>query len=107
MVRADVLYLIAESPQAHGVFEEITATRRMVYCTTRSVTMNEYYRAKDANIEPTIVFILADYSEYRGEKMCEFNGKQYRIVRTYTKNMTIELTVEEATNMLVEGDDDD
>lgn len=98
MVHADVLYLIAEHPEAHGVFEQHAESQRMVYCTIRSLTINEYYRAKDANIEPTFVFVLSDYSEYQGEKLCVYNNKRYRIVRTYVRDMEIELTVEEATN---------
>ena len=49
-------------------------------------------------MHPAFVFVLADYAEYQGEKVCVFNNVRYRIVRTYiTPQQTIELTVEEAT----------
>lgn len=98
MLCEDVIYLIAESPAAHGVFDTRVETPRMVYCTIRSVTANEYYKAKEANIEPTFVFVLSDYSEYHGEKLLTYHDKRYRVVRTYVRDMEIELTVEEATN---------
>ena len=49
------------------------------------------------NLFPTLVFTLADYAEYKGEKICEYAGKVYRIVRTYQTGGAIELTVEEVT----------
>jgi len=97
MNRSDVLFLISEEPSAHGAFDKPTETRRMVYCTVRSVGYNEYYRALENSLQPTFVFVLADYAEYEGEKICEYNGKRYRIYRTYQTGGAIELTVEEVT----------
>lgn len=102
MNRSDVLYLVAENPTAHGVFDKPTETARKVFCSVHSVGMNEFYRAKENDLHPTIVFILADYAEYKGEKIALWTPpggtqQKYRIVRTYVYNQTIELTAEEAT----------
>lgn len=98
MMRSDVLTLIAESPAAHGIFDAPTETRRTVFCFVRSVSSSEYYRALEQSLHPEFVFVLADYAEYQGEKICEYNGVRYRITRTYvTAQQSIELTVEEAT----------
>ena len=97
MYRTDVLYLVAEDPEAHGIFEATTETDRMVYCTIRSVGYQEYYRALEQDLHPTLIFILADYAEYQGEKICIWNNVRYRIIRTYQTGGAIELTVEEAT----------
>lgn len=97
MYRTDVLYLVAENPEAHGIFEATTETDRMVYCTIRSVGYQEYYRALEQDLHPTMIFILADYAEYQGEKICIWNNARYRIIRTYQTGGAIELTVEEAT----------
>lgn len=97
MLRQDVLYLVAEDPAAHGVFDEPQKVRRKVFCTVRSVGYQEYYRAMENNLFPTLVFTLTDYAEYKGEKICEYGGKVYRIVRTYQTGGAIELTVEEVT----------
>lgn len=97
MIHADVIYLIEENPEAHGIFEAHQETQRMVYAEIRSVTMSETYRAMENNIRPEYVFVLADYAEYNGEKIAIWNGKRYAIVRTYVANEKIELTVEGAT----------
>ena len=98
MIRADMITLVAEDPEAHGVFEEYEADSRDVFAEIRSVGYSEFYAAKSAGIEPSIVFVLADYMEYDGEKIVLFNDEQYRVVRTYTNGQTIELTCERATN---------
>ena len=97
MIRRDVLYLVAENPKSHGIFDKPAETERMVYCTVRSVGMSEFYRAMENALRPSWVFTLADYAEYRGEKICVYHGTRYRIVRTYVADHAIELTVEEAT----------
>lgn len=97
MMRSGVLYLVAESPETHGVFDPPTETQRMVYCTIKSVGYQEYYRAMENALRPSLVFVLADYAEYQDEKTCVYEGKRYQIIRTYiTAQQTIELTVEEA-----------
>ena len=97
MLFRDVLTLIAEQPSAHGVTERPIITKRTVYCTVRSVGMNESYQALTNGLHPQFVFVLSDYADYAGQKICEYNGKRYRIVRTYRNNQAIELTVEEVT----------
>lgn len=98
MMRQDIIYLVSESPEAHGIFETHTETQRKVYCAIKSVGYNEYYRAMEQNLRPSMVFVLSDFSEYQGEKICVYDDVRYRIVRTYiTPQQTIELTVEEAT----------
>ena len=98
MMRQDVLYLVKEIPGAHGIFAAVTEEQRMVYAAIRSVGYQEYYRALEQELHPTFVFVLADYAEYDGEKVCVYNNVRYRVVRTYiTPQQTIELTVEEAT----------
>lgn len=97
MLFRDVLTLIGETPTAHGVTDPYTESERTVYCTVRSVGMNEAYQALANGLRPQFVFILSDYADYKNEKICIYNGKKYRIVRTYRNNQSIELTVEEVT----------
>lgn len=95
MVRADVLTLISETPEAHGRFDEPTETRRDVYCTVRSVGMREAYEALSHGLRPEWVFVLTHSFEYQGEKRCEFRGLPYTVLRTYvTEADGIEITVE-------------
>ena len=98
MMRSDVITLIGENPEAHGIFDKSTETQRTVYCGIKSISMNEYYKAMEQDLRPTCIFVLADYAEYQGEKIAVWHDTRYRIVRTFiTAQQTIELTVEEAT----------
>ena len=107
MLRADVIYLIDETPGTHGYFDKPTYRERMVYCTVRSVGMNEYYRAHEQGLNPEIVFELADCSDYNGERLIRWGERAattfepediryYRVIRTYVDGLKIELTCEEA-----------
>lgn len=83
MVRANVLTLIGEDPHAHGAFEQVEETRRKVYCTVRSASYNDILVSKSEGLRPELVFRLTHDFEYKGEKICEFNGVKYNIDRTY------------------------
>lgn len=95
----DVLYLISESPEAHGIFnDKVTETQRMVFCRIKSVSRYEYFRGLDNGLDLTYVFTLQDAIEYQGEKICEYHSVRYRIARTYVNNDgSIDLTVERIT----------
>lgn len=79
------------------MFEATTEKENQVFCTVKSVGMNEAYQAMSNGLKPSFVFVLSDYSDYNGEKICKYNGTRYRIVRTYRSGQSIELTVEEVT----------
>lgn len=97
MMFRDVLNLISEAPGAHGAFDAVTETSRQVFCTVRTVGMTEAYTAMSYGLHPELVFLLSDYTDYAGEKICEYQGKRYRVVRTYRANQGLELTCEEVT----------
>lgn len=98
MIFRDVLNLVGETPVAHGVFDNtVVEASRQVYCSVRTVGMNEAYQAMANGLKPQYVFVLSDYTDYEGEKICEYQGKRYRIVRAYRNNQGIELTAEEIT----------
>lgn len=99
MIRADVIYLIAETPGAHGFFDKPTYTERMVYCTVSSVGRTEYYQAHVQGLEPTVVFTLTEAGDYDGERILRWNGRVYRVIRTYVDGLGIELTCEEAPDV--------
>ena len=97
MMFRDVITLVSESPAAHGVLDEITETQKQVYCSVRSVGMSEAYQAMSNGLHPQFVFVLSDYADYGGEKVVIYNGKRYRVIRTYRQNQGLEMTVEEVT----------
>ena len=109
MICDDVIYLISEDPAAHGTFDKPTETRTMCYCRINSVNRTEFYKARENGIQPVYIFTLSEYADYHGEKIAEYNGKRYRVIRSYVGasndrrnnseigHHSVELTVGEAT----------
>ena len=97
MIKAGTVTLIREAVGAHGVGTEPTEIRRKVYCTLRSIGMQEAYQAMGIGLNPELKVILRHDFEYKGESLCEMNGIRYRIIRTYvTEDDGIELTLQKA-----------
>ena len=95
MLKADVLTLIAVSPEAGGVGTDRIETRRDVFCTVRSIGQQEAYLAMGQGLNPELKVILAHDFEYAGEGLCELGGVRYEILRTYvTEADGIELTLQ-------------
>ena len=83
MLRADVVTLISETPDAHGVYDETTAAERDVLCTVRSASYRDIQAAGSDGLRPELVFRLAQDFEYQGERICRYKGLVYNIDRTY------------------------
>ncbi|MCM3783673.1 phage head closure protein [Neobacillus mesonae] len=65
-----------------------------VYCRLQSVGRTEFYNAASQGMKPEMVFIIHAY-EYEGQQIVKFEGKQYRVIRTFqTGTEEIELTCE-------------
>lgn len=94
MARSDVINLIAESPKAHGIYDNPMTSERTVFVTVRSIGMTEKYTAMSQGLAPEIKFELAAPEEYQGEKLCRYHGTMYHIIRTYETEETVELIAE-------------
>lgn len=68
--------------------------KTLVYCAIKSVGRGEFYNAASNGLKPEIIFVIHNY-EYNGEKEVQFEGKRYKVIRTYSSNFEeIELTCE-------------
>ena len=74
-----------------------TETRRDVFCGLRSIGQQEFYQSHATDFRPEIKFVLADYLEYNGETLAEYDGRRYRIIRTYRTGQTLELVAQRAS----------
>lgn len=54
----------------------------MVFVQPRGVYNAEFYNAAQAGLHPTITFMLTNRADYEGQKVIEFEGKEYSIIRT-------------------------
>ena len=71
-----------------------TETKRAVFC---GIRQQEFYQSHATDFRPEIKFVLADYLEYNGETLAEYDGQRYRIIRTYRTGQTLELVAQRAS----------
>ena len=71
-------------------------TKREVFCGFRSIGLREFYAANSTDYRPELKLVLADYLDYNGETLADYNGTRYRILRTYRTGQELELTLEKA-----------
>ena len=72
-------------------------TTRTVFCRMASIGQREYYEAQAVDVYPECKFILADYLEYDNERLCEYDGQRYRVLRTYRTGQELEIVVTRAS----------
>lgn len=82
-------------------------TRREVFAQLGNIGMREFYAANASDFHPEAKFILTDYFDYEGEKLVEYNGELFRVLRTYRNGQELELTVERAPVDDIEEDEVD
>lgn len=70
--------------------------QREVFCRFGSIGMREFYAASATDFHPELKLILFDYLDYEGENLVDYDGKRYRILRTYRTGQELELTLEKA-----------
>lgn len=95
----EVLLLIQ---QTQGVDEYgdpvVTETAREVFAKLGSIGQKEFYQAHAVGLQPEMKFVLADYLDYEGEALAEYDGQRYRILRTYRNGKELELTLYREVN---------
>lgn len=83
----EVITLIFRTPGTDDI------TKRDVFAGLRSIGQAEFYQANAVDIHPEAKFVLADYLDYNGETLLDYNGQRYHVLRTYRDGQQLELTV--------------
>ncbi len=73
-------------------------TTREVLGQLGSVGQTEFYQAHGVGLKPELKFVLADYLDYEGETLVEYEGQRYRVLRTYRSGQELELTLYQEVN---------
>lgn len=60
--------------------QSVTSTD--VFVQPRGVYNAEFYNAAQAGLHPSITFVLTNRADYNGEKLIEWEGKDFNIIRT-------------------------
>lgn len=61
--------------------EVIAYTDKTVYVQPRGVYHAEFYNAAQSGLHPSITFMLTNKADYSGEKLIEWEGKLYDVIR--------------------------
>lgn len=62
--------------------EILTVTETTVFVHPRGVYNAEFYNAAQAGLHPSITFDLTNKADYNGERLIEWEGKSYNVIRT-------------------------
>ena len=73
-----------------------TFTSRNVFAAVKSITQSEFYQAQAVGFKPEIKFVIADFLDYQGEKILNYQpfggeAEDYTIIRTYRNGLNLEL----------------
>lgn len=89
----DVLNLIREKRTVNEYGGPVVQeTARQVFCRVESIGTKEFYQAAATGLRPEIKFVLADYYDYAGEQLIDYNGTRYQVLRTYRTGQELEIT---------------
>lgn len=62
--------------------ETLTYNEKTVMVMPRSVYNSEFYNAAQVGLHPSIVLEISNRADYNGEKLVEFEGELYDVIRT-------------------------
>ena len=71
-------------------------TKREVLCGFRSIGIKEFYQANASDFHPELKLVLADHLDYENEKLVDYDGQRYRVLRTYRAGQELEIVLEKA-----------
>lgn len=81
-----MIYLISTTISKNAIANSITIkTKKETYAEKNSIRQSEHYQAAASGLKPEIMFTIRA-EEYKDESLLEFEGKEYKIIRTYEKN---------------------
>ena len=95
----EVLTLIRQTQGVDNFGDPVlTEADRDVFGRLSSIGQSEFYQAQAVGLKPELKFILADYLDYEGETLVEYNGQRFRVLRTYRTGQELELVLYQEVN---------
>lgn len=97
----DVLYLISETVQVDDSTGDWVTEKssKPCFCEVKSISMSEFYQANAEGFKPELKFVIADYLDYNDERIVNYDGRDYEVIRTYrSQGNSLEITVQRQVN---------
>ena len=74
--------LITFSPDAHGVGEAVTETKRHVKVQELSLTQAEVYQSGGEGLSPEAKLLIPYDRDYKGERELDYRGERWKVLRS-------------------------
>ena len=55
--------------------------------------------AQSSGLKPELKFVIADYLDYQNEPELMFNNRKYQVLRTFKKDISLEITAAGGVNV--------
>lgn len=78
-----LIRLVPTGKDADGFELPPTEERRLIFCNKLNIGQGEFYKATQAGIKVEAKCEVHT-ADYHGETLCEFEGKKYGVLRTYS-----------------------
>ena len=88
------LVAITKAIDSYGDMTE-TESKTQVFARLKSVGMSEFYQANATGFKPEIKFIVSDWLDYNGERIVEWDGLRFDVIRVYRNGLEVELTCQQ------------
>ena len=83
---SDTVDLIAETSDTNDMADPVTVeSSRTVFANRKSIRQTEFYQAAATGLRPEWMFEVRSM-EYGGESKLRHEGRDYSIIRTYSRN---------------------
>lgn len=84
----DIAFLKGEPEVTYDRYgnEKLEYRRTPVFVLTRGVYQSEFYSAAQLGLTPSIVLIISNRMDYAGQKIVEFHGEDYDVIRADWNN---------------------
>lgn len=95
---AKLIRKITNSFDKYGNAQQVRE-ERTVYVMPRGIYSSEFYDAAQLGLKPSVTLTLANRADYKGEKVLEYDGKLYNVIRVdwNAQRDAISLVCEERT----------
>lgn len=99
MIDTAELILVVTNSDASGTEVDSIVSRKGILCSTRSIGMKETYQAMSVERKPEVCLVLENADDYGGEQYAVWKGSNYKILRTFQKGFSLELTLEKTRDL--------
>ena len=82
--------LISSTTCGNGIKLKVTENKHIVFCAKESISQREFFEANAAGLKAELKLKLWK-QDYNGEQIAEYDGKRYKIYRTYEQFDVIEI----------------